>query len=222
MIRFTHPFWDELFEFEENRVNVLVIENAKFLRSVLQDMLCQLSGEDGEAIISEDFKKLNFSKAVDLILDVFGLDVNNKRILNKIYENMNELALDQYYLAMTELLGSISGFIETIIEDIDYPIMYKNQNDILALLKLSDVKVCTDNQELLGCIIDYLSIMSEICAIKCFIFVNLKSFLNKNELKELYKHVFYKKINIMLVESTCREKLEYEVLHIVDESLCRI
>ena len=53
---------------------------------------------------------------------------------------MNELALDQYYLAMTELLGSISGFIETIIEDIDYPIMYKNKNDILALLKLSDCK----------------------------------------------------------------------------------
>ena len=64
--------------------------------------------------------------------------------------------------------------------------------------------------------------MADICDIKCFLFVNLKSYLNKDELLELYKHVYYKKINIMLLESTCRERLDNEVLHIVDEGLCRI
>ena len=64
--------------------------------------------------------------------------------------------------------------------------------------------------------------MSQICHIRSFVCVNLKSFFSKEELKYLYEFAVYEKINIIVIESIQSEALIGEKGWILDKDLCII
>ena len=53
-------------------------------------------------------------------------------------------------------------------------------------------------------------------------FVNLKTYLTDDELRELYKEAFYRKMHLLLLENSIESELEEEIVHIVDRDLCVI
>ena len=55
------------------------------------------------------------------------------------------------------------------------------------------------------------------------VFINLKTFLSKEEVEELYKECFYRKINIILFENYDNNCIiENEKRIIIDSDLCEI
>ena len=55
---------------------------------------------------------------------------------------------------------------------------------------------------------------------KLLIFVNLKQYLTKEELKELYKYSIYNNVKILLIDSECYGTCnEFEKKLIIDENL---
>ena len=53
-------------------------------------------------------------------------------------------------------------------------------------------------------------------------FVNIKSFLREEEVKELYKEADYRKVHIILIENTMRDKIINENILIIDKDMCII
>ena len=84
-MKLVHPDLGYTIVFAENQVNVVTVENKPFFTKLLQGLLLQCSGEDGGFVLSEDNRELKIAETCDLIIDPLTLDINNKKILNKVF-----------------------------------------------------------------------------------------------------------------------------------------
>lgn len=223
-MKLAHPFLENPIIFEENKVNILVVEHQKVFSELVHELLEQTNDVEGRFILSCDLKQLNFHKEVEMVIDLFTLELNQKKTITKLYSQLKTSAIgSEYYLDTTCLLGEITQFLEKILQTTQYPLVYSDEIDIASIFKLADVKFETLYNSLVEKLLDYLVIVQEFCDISCFIFVNLKCYLLDEEIAQLYKFISYKKLNILLLENTMREKrFEEEKIYIIDGDLCEI
>lgn len=144
--------------------------------------------------------------------------------LTKLYSNLEKLSKDKLYIESSELNTQIMSYISRLMYESDYDLCSGSEIDFTSLLKLCDVKFASDSaSSLCNRIIGYLRAYTELLKTKLFVFVNLKSFINKLDLVELLKTAAYCKYSILLLENVQREvKLENEVIRIIDNDLCEI
>ncbi len=219
-----HPRIEEQIEFKENVINVLCIENKALFNEIVSDFLVQINGEDGDFILSEKGKELPIKKSVELVLSPFIMDFNSKKILSSIYGDLKENAYQQDYYANTvKLLSEISGYISNVVDEYKYPLEISEEINIEDVFKLASLKVDNSNSTLVDKIVDYVELVTTVLNVKLVVFVNLKSYIEEEQLGELYKTIINKKINVLLIENMMiSSKIEGEKGIIIDKDLCEI
>lgn len=222
-MKIAHPVLSSPIELKENIVNVLVVENKKMFTQLVFELLEQVKGNDGEFVISEDDTPKDISKTIDLVLDVFTLDLNSKKILTKIYKDLEEIAIGaDYYEKTTNLRHAIFELVDSIIQSSEQELICDEEFDIQKIFKGLNLRMRDEYDSLVEKITNYIETMSEIFRIKCFVLVNIKSLFNEEDLNLFYKQMFYKKINILLLESIHFKKVECEKIIIFDDDMCQI
>ncbi len=219
-----HPRIEEQIEFKENVINVLCIENKALFNEIVSDFLVQINGEDGDFILSEKGKELPVKKSVELVLSPFMMDFNSKKILSSIYGDLKENAYQQDYYANTvKLLSEISGYISNVVDEYKYPLEISEEINIEDVFKLASLKVDNSNSTLVDKIVDYVELVTTVLNVKLVVFVNLKLYIEEEQLGELYKTIMNKKINVLLIENMMiSSKIEGEKGIIIDKDLCEI
>lgn len=71
-------------------------------------------------------------------------------------------------------------------------------------------------------LLDYMRIFREYLGTKLFVLYNVKAVVEKSELEALCQELFYRKIPILLVQSTETYRLSNEIQWILDNDLCEI
>lgn len=223
-MKLSHPYFEKPIIFEENKINVLIIENQNFFSKIIDELIQQINGYDGRFVLSSNSKQVEIGKSIDLLIDPFTLDFNQKKIINKLYSQLKDYAVDgDYYLDLKILQGEIFHYIESLSQTTPYPLVYVNDLDVTSIFKMVEIKLDSSYETLVEKLIDYCSIIQELCNISCLVILNLKSFLSDMELEQFYRFISYKKMNILLLENTVREnRFENEILHIIDSDLCEI
>lgn len=219
-----HPMFSKIIDFKNEMINILIIENQKFLTQLIEDIINQTNGENGDFVLSEDFIPLDMQKHLEIIIDFFNLDINNKKVLTAIYNKIKKIAYDdENYIKTENFKTEAFNYIETLINQTEYPLILDLQFDISGLLKLFDVKIEINSSTFLEKIIDYMSVLYEFLNRKCIVFVNLMSYLDISEIELLYKEIQYKKYNVLFIENSFKTKIgEYENIYIIDEDMCEI
>lgn len=215
-----YPLLAEPILFAENKVSVLVIENATELRSVLLLLQRQCSGDKGEFVLAEDGTPMEFSRVAVLVTDPFSLEFDSRKLLTKLTQEACTAAeefADNFHRIMVELneLGSkISlqlGF-EAAFSAVE------SQDD---LIKLMGFRVDTESLSFAEQVLEFVKLQRSFCGKKLVIFYNLKSVLSESELCSLYQSVRYEKLNLLLIESELRkQQKEFENTIVVDKDLC--
>lgn len=223
-MKLVHPDINYHIVFNENIVNVIVVENPKIFRGFIEELVRQCAGEEGSFLLSDCEEEIEISKNVELVIDCFNLDFNQKKILNKVYNYLKHLSMgDKYYLKTSEIQMTIFRYLEELISSSEHPLVYAADLDIISIFKSADLKIETNYDTLLEKLVDYINIVQEYCGMSCIIFVNLKTYLAEEELKQLYVYASYKKIHIMLLEGRLyNEILDLEKVFILDNDLCEI
>lgn len=223
-MKLSYPYFEKPIIFEENKINVLIIENQKFLSNIIEELIQQINGYDGKFVLSSNSKQIEINKSIDLLIDPFTLDFNQKKIINKLYSHLKDYTVDgNYYLDLKVLQSEIFHYIESLTQTTQYPLVYLSDIDVTSLFKMVEIKLDTSYETLVEKLMDYCSIIQEFCNVSCLIILNIKCYLSDVELEQFYKFISYKKIDILLLENTVREnKLENEILHIIDSDLCDI
>ena len=206
----------------ENVINVLVIESPTILTNVLSDLWKQYNNGDGQFVLLDKDKKIKFSNKIEYISNIFDLNINNKKILNKLYSELNSISNESCLLEKQLLNIKTIEFLDKIINQTPYPLIYNADFNALDIFKLYDVKLDTISTSLLESIVEYLSVINRICNVNIFVFVGLKTLLNEQELFELYKFVSYEKIHLILIEAFQNKLLENEKYLIIDQDACII
>lgn len=221
-MRLIHSKYGVNLELCENEVNLLCVEGNKLFSNLIQEIVIQKGGGEGNFILSEKEKMLNLSKELEVIINPFILDCNEKRIQQKLHQEIYEYAIGNCLMETTEINAGIISYLEKITLSMPYDITFDLEENIQGLMKIYSVKIEQQTSSLLERILDYLKILVRMCRIRIFIFINLKTYLEPEDLKVLYEFVFYEKIYLILFENQVVERIKNEKVCILDKDMCII
>ena len=68
----------------------------------------------------------------------------------------------------------------------------------------------------------YMKIMSELLGKKLLIFVNIRSYLENDQIRELMKNAVYNEISLLFIENIQRDFSKDEKYYIIDKDNCEI
>ncbi|MGL5869584.1 type II-A CRISPR-associated protein Csn2 [Clostridium chrysemydis] len=220
MIKIVTDLLENDIEFKENYINILEINNKSVFNKLLYLINRNIySKEDDEIIIYNDLEQLNFSKSCLVIYDYFNCIANQNKVLKLLYEDISkEYSFNYENNEYMELQSKLLNSINTVLCEYEYKFDKKEFLEIKDILKIMDLKFDQEHYdkpfENIMLLIDLIDNL-KIC--KIIIFVNLKCYLKEGELKEVYKMIKYKRINVLLIEFYNNKKVEGENKISIDE-----
>lgn len=69
-----------------------IIESPKLYAYYLQELFLQQNGEEGRFVLSDKEKELNIAKNMEIIVNPFQIEINGRKILNKLYAELDQLS----------------------------------------------------------------------------------------------------------------------------------
>lgn len=221
-VKLVHMEYGIEIELKENQIPVLVIESPETFSKVIQELYLSGQGGAGKFILSEGDKLLPLGKTVEFVINPFEINLNEKRILQKLYQEMESQVQEQLVLETAEIHGKLISYLEEITQRIAYPVTFDLEENVLGLMKTYNVRLEEEASTLLEELVEYFKLLHQLCRINVMVCVNLKTYLSETELNQLYEAVFYEKINLLLLENMQRKKLKEEKICIVDKDGCII
>ncbi len=224
MMKLVSSYFEEPLEIQETSISLLIIENPHMLVAFINELQQALNKEDTSFALLKGSRKFSVDKEVELITDIFSIDINNRKVLSKIYEDLtNRAHEDEFFLRTHELEGEIISFIDNLLQGYDYPLFCKDEVSLPSIMKDLEVSIDIESLTILEHLQNYVEIISTLFKKKLFVFINLKSFLSKEDLQHFYQFCIYEKIHILLIETIERfPRIYCENVRIIDSDLCEI
>lgn len=207
-------------DFEDKSIFSLIIENKKLYRKVIEDLINNISIDDGNIILSKNNKLIVPEKEIFVFSDYFNFDVN-KFVLNKYFKELKNLSENDFFDETIEIKEVLRNYVTKLVEN-EYSIKLEEDLDISQILKAFGVKF-QRNEDLLLNLFEWIKILNELLGYEIFFFINLENFLSDDELIEFSKFILYNKCRVVFLENFNRNKLfDDDNLIIIDNDLCEI
>lgn len=210
-----------IFETEQEKVNVIVVENQKLLTKILMDLQAQIAGGDGETVVSEDNKVVIMKKRVELLSQFFPFSINQKTLITKIAGELEMIAVQEYHENTMELLSELESFFLKLSMELKGDLRFENIN-LSAIIKAVGVSVRDEYDTICEALIDYMELVREYDKDKLFIILNLRSFANDREISLFFDTILRHRYHVILLENCEHTLLQMEERYIIDVDLCEI
>lgn len=220
-MKLQHYSLENSIDFDSSSIWTLVCENPTLFWTLIDDFANQIDGDEGKWVLA-DIKELDISKNIFLVTDYHGLGLNDKKSSNILQQKLKALAFDENHtLATHEISSQITKYLHELAQDIDFPICI-NDVDLAVILKSVSVSFLEEYTNLCEKLMDFVTLISRLTNIKILTFVNLRSYLSKEQLQALYKHCNQCDINVLCVENNYKFILPEEKILLCDDDLCEI
>ena len=197
--------------FKEEYINVLQIQDKKLFTNVinsLNDNINNIEDTKERIIILDNDIEIKIEKEVLMIIDVFNIDFNQKKIYKQEFERMSEFQTIFQKLQLNVL---------DVFNEFPFEFNYKESIGIQEYLKLLGLKISNNKEKIIDTVFSLIDVVEYLSVAKLLVFVNLKLYLSDDELNEIYKYAMYKKVNILLIETgEEKEPLENEKILYID------
>ena len=217
--------WQRQIVLEDNLIHTIVFENKKYYRENILELIRQHKGYEGSFILSDNNKEVSFDKNSYFISDLFNIDINNKKILNKINGELLKIVTDDI-AEYNKITSYIREYFETLVFSNNIDLEYNDEIEANSLLKLGDFKIQFEESNYLEKLIKFLKVLVELCNIKVIFIVGLYRVFSVKEVEKIYKEVCLNKINIINIESeqqnTKKSDCYNELVYIFDKDNCEI
>lgn len=221
-MRLTYSRFDLVIEMLENSLNTIVIENKSQMAIVVEEIFQQCEGLEGGFVLSEKNELVRIDKRIDLVIDPFRLDFNDKKIINRLYQQLGILAED-FVEDKEKINSSILCMLDNITSGIQYPgIAFNFELDWNNIFKLYGVRLEKDYKNLLEKLVEYIKIQAILTENRVCCLINIRTYLNQKELLELHSVAENQKISLLLIEATEPIKIVDETLYIIDIDQCLV
>ncbi len=209
-------------DFPENEIQVLRIESSSLFLEFTEMLWQQCATGEGEFIFSEEHKEKRLDKDAEFVSNPFQLNLNNRKILSRLYQELKEHALGVHLDETLNLENHLEQYVIKLCDEVDYPLTYKQEMDLTSLFKMYEVQLDETYEDVIQRLVQYVKMAHQVLNVKLFILMNAKDFFSDIILEELYKTLCYEKVGILLVERHESKRLEKERLTIVDKDACLI
>ena len=221
-MKIVHECLNEAINFDICPVYSLIIENSELFYKFTNDLFNQCNGEDGDFVLSNNFKLDKFEKQAVFIHDYFNLSCSgikiDKLIKSSILEKLNELDNFELMSRINQLIIEIN---EKVIDMVDLDLKFDDEFDYEKLIKISNFKIKEDSV-LIEKLYSYIDIFVKLKNIKLVILVNLFDYFSEVQINDLLKQLRYNELFVLIVNSHEKYNLENAKRIIIDDDLCEI
>ena len=209
--------------FDEDYINVLTIKDTKCFSNIISMLNDKINGIESNEILllDENNEELKIDNKAYMLLDIFNIDYNSKKILNKIYQIISENIEKNQEYELEKLVLNLRNYIIQEINDLPFEFTISSEINVSEVLKLYNLKIDSENYtSVLEKVELMIEIISTLKIADILIIPNLKVFLEEKDLLELYKYSLYNGVKLLLIERNNNNNLKYEKNNIIDENFC--
>lgn len=208
---------------EKSKYTEWIIESSGLFSKYVVELKEQVSGEEGKFVLSDKNKEIDIKKKVEIIIDPFSIDVNDRKILTKLYSELSVFSMnEQLYLETVDLRLHIQEYMSKLEQCTEHILEFNEEVDIPALLKAVNFRYETQDMSLPEKVIQYVKVLSTMTGIRIFVFVNLRSYLQNNQIQNLIIDMQYLDIMGIFIENSQRSPIKGVEQHILDSDMCEI
>lgn len=203
----------------------LVVESPILFMKYVKELLDQSNGLEGDFVLSKGDEIINISRKVEVVVNPFSINVNDKKVINKLYLELIKIANDgDMYLKTNMINQNIIEYLLVLEQNINTVLKFNNSIDLSSLFKSVNLKfdISFEDNSFLENVIKYIEILNEILGIDLFVFVNLKSYLEEEKINMIKKEAYYKQINILLIDDSFKYSNDSVNCYIIDSDKCEI
>ena len=208
--------------FEENLVNVLIIEDPVTLRQTIQELSQQIQGLSGDFVLSNNDEPIELSRFADMLIDPVHPETESKKLAAKFLKCATDAAFD-HEAEMARLFSEANALALRISLEMKSPVLFDPLDDPADLLRLFGFRLDSESLDMPELLLEWMLMQRSFFDKRLFIFYGLKCLLSEEELSVFYRSALYEKLNMLLIEPIQRGKpLKEECITIIDEDLCVI
>lgn len=209
-------------ELDEDRPTIFVIEEKQMRLKIITELYRQCLGEAGSFVLSADNQTLKIQKMSDILLSPFSIDHNNKKVIAKLYQEIQDYGNENFYDLKQKINSDILVLLDKIMLNVPYNITTAVDLNLVELCKLYNVQLEETGNTLIQQLTDYICVMSQLCGCKVFVLLNFTMYLSGEDLKYLYEFSAYQKIYLLLIEYSMPVLIANEKGCILDKDGCII
>lgn len=192
---------DNSIVFDDDKINVIEIENKKFFYRFVKDLYSISNGDVLEELVYLDNNmEINLVNKIKIINNYFDFDFTSKKygveIIKKLVNSINDEDKDDIIMLQNRIYQKVNKQLQKF----DIPLFISNDIDIGTVFKNLKIEIKEYNN-ILNNLFLLIDIEKTFNLSNILIFINLKQYLSDKELKELYKYSIYNSVKILLVDS---------------------
>ncbi len=206
--------------FKNGCVSTLEIENKDYFYRIIND-LTQL--ENSLYVENIQFLEDNGNEfkhlLIKVIINYFSFNFDSTKMNNYIVKQIISSMESQETEYINKEFQKICKCFVKILEKLDLPLAFCEELNMESFIKLLKIHICSKNK-LINNLLLIIDINTVLEHNDLLIFVNLKQYLTKEELIELYKYSVYNEVRLLLIDSQpYGPKIDYENKLLIDENL---
>lgn len=214
---------DKTFDLENLDMLTFVIENKRYLFDlelyIHLDFPCH--NPFFSLIIDNDIVEI--TNYVEVIDNIFNLDLNSKKNINSLYKILKSFYKDNIKEGIKEINKNMSHIIKEISIDFDLNLSFSEELKEEDIFKLFDLRFEDEENDIIKRIIKYINVSYELRKTTIFYFFHLHEYLEDYQIEILLKELSYKNIKIVDIEpNNSFAKCKNEQIVIVDNDLCSL
>lgn len=218
MIKLRFEKIETVFDISNENHYLLVIENQKFFRSLLETIFIR---NQEEMYLFDEKKNYSLEKDILFLPNLLELNIDNK-MNNSYYSLIQEEYLNN---DKRDIINNISSLIIELLEqtkmDVSVPIDYDDCISYKNLLSLVKMKVVDNSNDLLERIVLYTKLQKEFYNYKLLIIPFLDSFLSSEEMIRLINDLRLMEVSLMVITNKDNGEFPFAKV-IIDKELCEI
>lgn len=222
-MKLAHPDMEQKIIWSEQKECEWIIESPVIFTAYLQELCIQNEGGEGKFVLSNGDICLDMVKDVEIVIDPMNLNINDKKVLTKVYSELKNIAYDETtYLKTQQLISNLRQYFWELEYKSSVALDIDEEVDIQMIFKTLGVKIEEKEYAFWENIIIYIKTVSEVLRKKVLVLVNIRSFITDAQLEELLDCAVYNEIRILFIESaqrTCNHRIKR---YIIDDIGCEI
>lgn len=209
-----------ILKFDDGYINELVIENRNMFFNIVNSVLTQSDGGQGDWVLSIRDKPVEFSRYVDVTVQFAPFQINRKSLLTKLYATLEQKALlSENYKTTVELLDKLECYVLQLSEELPLEVDCQRLS-IGSIIKAISPEIDEADKTHLEKIFSYMELVRELDRDRLFIMINMRSYFSDDEMEIFVESVCLHGFKVLLLEGYTQAKLKNTKRYIIDVDLC--
>lgn len=209
------------FDLYDDKINLLVIENKNMFYSFAKELYDLTMGKECNIVLSENDIPIKISKVVDLVTYFIPFEINNKKILTKLYDKLNKASAEPELFADTYNIElQLRSYIVKLCDNYSFELEFDDNIDIKSLLKAVNLRFSENYDTLPEKLFEYMTNMRDLDGDKLFVLVNFCTYVSNEDLQLFVETVVNHRFNLLLIESRDTMSGNNVNKRVIDNDLC--